>query len=68
MAREDLDRDERAFKKLPDHYREVVLLARVIGLPHKDIGEMTGRSEGSVRTLLHRALARLGVLLGSLPL
>lgn len=63
-AREELQRVQIAFTQLPEAYREVVLLSRVVGLSHAEIGEKTGRSEGAVRMLLHRALARLARLVG----
>lgn len=62
-AREELSRVEAAFEELPPDYREVILLSRVVGLPHTEIAERLGRTEGAVRTLLSRALARLATLL-----
>lgn len=63
IVREELERIERAFAKLPDEYREVIVLARVVGLSRAEIGERIGKSEGAVRVLLHRALARLAQVL-----
>lgn len=63
IVREELQRVERAFAKLPDDYREVIVLARVVGLSRAEIGERMGKSEGAIRVLLHRALARLAQLL-----
>ena len=62
-AREELDRVERAFAELPPDYREVITLARIVDLPHAEIAKAMGRSEGAVRTLLSRALARLASVL-----
>lgn len=62
-AREELARVEEAFAKLSAESREVILLARVVGLPHARIAEQMGKSEGAVRTLLCRSLARLSTLL-----
>jgi RNA polymerase sigma-70 factor (ECF subfamily) len=59
QAREELERLQRAFAALPDDYREVIALARIVGLSHADIAAQLGRNEGAVRVLLHRALARL---------
>lgn len=59
MAREELERIERAFELLSDERREVILLSRFVGLTAREIGEQMGRSEDSVRQLLHRALAEL---------
>jgi RNA polymerase sigma-70 factor (ECF subfamily) len=62
-----VERVERAFAELPEHYREVVLLARSEGLTHAQIAERTGRSPGSVRMLLSRAMAELARLLDVEP-
>jgi RNA polymerase sigma-70 factor (ECF subfamily) len=59
MAKEELARIEKAFDELGDDEREVITLARVVGLPHKEIAEAMGRTEGATRVLLHRALAKL---------
>jgi RNA polymerase sigma-70 factor (ECF subfamily) len=48
-----------AMSKLKPDYREVLLLRFVEGYGAADVGRMTGRSEGAVRTLQHRALDRL---------
>ena len=45
--------------KLKADYREVLLLRFVEGYGAADVGRMTGRSEGAVRTLQHRAIERL---------
>jgi len=63
MAREDLEQLESAFDRLPDEYREVLVLARLVGLSRAEIGERMGRSEGAVRALLFRAQARLAALM-----
>ncbi|TMG43386.1 MAG: sigma-70 family RNA polymerase sigma factor [Chloroflexi bacterium] len=48
-----------AMSKLKADYREVLLLRFVEGYGAADVGRMTGRSEGAVRTLQHRAIERL---------
>ena len=60
-AMRSLDRDVlvAAMSKLKSDYREVLLLRFVEGYGAADVGRMTGRSEGAVRTLQHRALDRL---------
>ena len=63
IAREDLDRLERAFEQLPADYQQVIRLARIVGLSHAEIATEIGRSEGAVRVFLHRALGRLGLLM-----
>jgi len=62
-AKEELERVEDAFARLSGDYREVILLARVVGLPHKEVAAQMGRSAIATRTLLSRALARLATLL-----
>ncbi|MFO1076124.1 MAG: sigma-70 family RNA polymerase sigma factor [Planctomycetota bacterium] len=47
---------ERAFDELPEDYREVITLARIVGLPHAEVARQMGRGEGAVRMLLSRAL------------
>lgn len=63
MQREDLAMFERVFDSLPEDYREVITLSRLVGLTHAEIAGQMSRTEGSVRVLLFRALARLGVAL-----
>lgn len=65
IAREELARIESAFEELGDEQREVITLAQVAGLSRAEIAAHMGRSEGAVRVLLHRALARLTELLAS---
>ena len=60
-AAEELDRLEDAFQALPDDYREVILLSRIVGLSHEEIAERMGRSRQAIWSLLSRALARLAV-------
>ena len=64
-TREEVERIEAAFDQLPEHYREVITLARLAGLTHAEIAEQTGRSEGSVRMLLYRGLEQVSELLES---
>ncbi len=45
-----------AVASLPAEQREVITLVRTVGLPHRVVAEMMGRSEGAVRQLLGRAL------------
>ncbi len=62
-GREELGRVIAAFGELPEDYREAVLLHRVARLPHKEIATLMQRSEGAVRNLVHRGLAKLSILL-----
>lgn len=54
---------EQAFEDLAEDYREVILLVRVVGLPHARIAETMERAETATRTLLSRAPARLSTRL-----
>lgn len=45
--------------RLPDDYREVIVLRNLEGLSHEDIAQRMGRGVGAVRMLWVRALARL---------
>lgn len=63
VAREQVARIERAFDALSDDHREVITLACLLELQHRDIAERLGRSEEAVRQLLARARARLAMLL-----
>jgi RNA polymerase sigma-70 factor (ECF subfamily) len=65
IAREEIERIDAAFDQLPEDYREVITLARIVGVSHAEIARQMDRSEDSVRNLLSRALARLGSLLAS---
>ena len=62
-VREEFSRIETAMDELSDEQREVVTLAHLVGLSRAEIAEQLGKSEGAVRMILHRGLARLGVIL-----
>jgi RNA polymerase sigma-70 factor (ECF subfamily) len=64
MVREEIERIEKAFESLPEEYREVITLAHVVGLSRAEIAAQMGKSEGAVRVLLHRALAKVAARLG----
>ena len=55
---------EQALKRLPDDYREVIVLARIVGLSHAEISERMGKEGSATRNLLGRALTRLAEELG----
>lgn len=48
-----------AMGALSEEHREVITMARIVGLPHAVIAEAMGRSEEAVRQLLMRALLKL---------
>lgn len=56
---------EAAFDQLSEEHREVVTLAKVVGLSHAEIAEQTGRSEEASRQILRRALIKLQLALDS---
>jgi RNA polymerase sigma-70 factor (ECF subfamily) len=64
IRREDSLKLARALDLLPPHYREVVLLRHIEGLPFAQVAEQMGRTVESVEKLWVRALARLRYLLG----
>lgn len=55
---------QEALSTLPEESREALRLRYVEGLPTKDIAARLGKSDGSVRVLLTRSLARLQGLMG----
>jgi len=63
-AKEELQRLEAAIDRLTEPQREVLTLARIVGLPHAVIAERLGKSEVAVRQLLVRAMAAVGAALG----
>jgi RNA polymerase sigma-70 factor (ECF subfamily) len=65
MGREELERMSQAFEELDPDHREVILLSRVVGLSRTEVAGEMGRTEASVRNLLHRALAQLAKRLGT---
>jgi RNA polymerase sigma-70 factor (ECF subfamily) len=63
-AGELLARVDRALAQLPPAQREVILLSRVAGMDATEIARIIGSTPGAVRVALHRALRRLGALIG----
>lgn len=63
MVREEVERVEGAFAQLSDEQREVITLAHMVGLSRAEIAEQMNKTEGAVRVLLHRALAKVSDLL-----
>lgn len=64
MGRETAERIEAAFDRLADEEREIVVLARVVGLTHTELAEHLGITVAASRTRLFRALASLSQALG----
>jgi RNA polymerase sigma-70 factor (ECF subfamily) len=63
MVDEHMQRLERAFDQLPEHYQQVVTLARIVGLPHEQIARQIGKTVGATRQILGRALIQLADLI-----
>ncbi|MGN6246389.1 MAG: RNA polymerase sigma factor [Motilibacteraceae bacterium] len=54
-------------RALPPEQAELVALRVVVGLDVAEVAALTGRTPGSVRVAVHRALRRLGDLMGAEP-
>ncbi len=67
IGREEKGRLESMLTTLSADHRTIIQLARIQGLPHREIARRMDRSEGAVRVLLSRALARLATLLDDEP-
>lgn len=63
MGREGAQKLEQAFDELSEEHREVITLARIVGLSHAEIAAQLGRNEEACRQLLRRALVRLSMAL-----
>lgn len=63
LRAEEVQRLEAAIDQLPDEQREVVTLAHLVGLSRAEIATQMNRTDEAVRALLHRAKARLAILL-----
>lgn len=56
---------QEAIGELSENHREVIRLRYVVGLPTKEIAKKLGKTDGSVRVILTRTLAKLENLLNS---
>lgn len=56
VAQDEVRRAWDAIDRLPDERRRALVLRFVEEMSAREIGEVLGRSEGSVRVLIHRAL------------
>lgn len=59
MGRESALLLERAFDKLPQQYREVLTLCRLLEMSYAEAAQRLGRTVASVRNLLNRAMLQL---------
>lgn len=62
-ARDQVEEFERAFFKLADQEREIILMARIEELSHAQIAERLGVTEANSRKMLSRAMVRLASLM-----
>ena len=63
MRREEVEQLEAAFEQLSEEQRQVLTMSRFLDMTSQEIGEQLGKEPGTVRVTLHRAMARLTVLL-----
>ena len=63
LRQEEVERLESAIDQLADEQKEVITLAHLVGLTRAEIAVQMGRTEEAVRSLLHRAKAKLAILL-----
>ncbi len=63
IGRETIDRLQHVLEALPTAARDVIVLHRVLGLSHEEIGAVLDLTPAAVRQRLHRALADLAVRL-----
>lgn len=63
MIREEIAKIESAFAELPEEYREVILLNKIMGMSHAEVAKEMNKTEVATRSLLFRALGRLSTLL-----
>lgn len=62
-AREQVEEFERAFFRLADAEREIILMSRIELLSHAQIADRLGVSEANSRKLLSRAMVRLASMM-----
>ena len=63
IAREAVQRMEQAFASMPESYREIVTLVRIVGLGYPEVAAHLGITEDNARKLYSRASARIVRLL-----
>jgi RNA polymerase sigma factor (sigma-70 family) len=65
IAGETLAAIETAFDQLPKDQREIIVMARIVGLDHASIAVRLGCTESTARKRLCRALAELAWVMGN---
>jgi len=64
LDREERDRVQAALRRLPDHYRLVLVLRYWQEMSYNEIAQVTGLTESALKTRLHRARHMLAEALG----
>ncbi len=54
-----------ALEQLPEEHREALRLRYLEGMPSKQIADKLGKSDGAIRVMLTRSLAKLQQILGT---
>ena len=67
VVQEELQRLEQALAAMPEHYRDAIVLTRLLGASRADAAHLMGRTEDSLRNVLTRALAMLSGLMDPGP-
>lgn len=62
MAREEIERLEAAFERLPEEFRDVIHMRCVLGLSSGEVARRMERTPAAIRKLLSRARARLAMI------
>lgn len=60
----DLEKIKEALDKIPDHYKEVLILRFVEELSFKEIAKMINQKEATTRMIVHRGLGEMKKVLG----
>lgn len=64
LEREQQDRVQAALRRLPDHYRLVLVLRYWYDMSYDEIAQVTGLTESALKTRLHRARHMMAEALG----
>ncbi len=60
----DLQKIKQALNRLPEIYKDIIIMKFIDELDNSEIAQVLGKSEGNIRVLAHRALKKLRQLLG----
>ena len=66
LRRELHDRLDRSLNELNEPLRTTFVLAEIIGLPHREVAQIEGIEQGTVKSRLHRARSKLRAALEDL--